>query len=284
MIAPGTPIAVVAPSGAYDAARLAAGIDLLRERGHDPRPLPGLDAQWRYLAGDDDHRAAQLVHALTSEDYGAVWIARGGYGLTRILDRLPLDTLPQRPVIGFSDVTALFCALDRAGCGPLIHGPVVHSLGITDDDSTTHLFDLLEGRPLEPLTGQSWSEGTASGRLVGGNICVLAATCGTPWQLDATGAILVLEEVGEPAYRLDRLLQQLDSCGVFSGVRGFAVGQMHHCRVPEAVPYRIEDVLADHLCRRGVPVVGDLPIGHAQANRAFPWGVQAQIAGGKLSW
>jgi muramoyltetrapeptide carboxypeptidase len=284
MIARGTPIAVVAPSGAYDPARLAAGIDLLRARGHDPRPLPGLDAQWRYLAGSDDHRAAQLMHALTSDDFGAVWIARGGYGLTRILDRLPLETLPQRPVIGFSDVTGLFCALDRAGCGPLIHGPVVHSLGITDAESLDHLFDLVEGRPVRPLSGQSWEEGTTSGRLVGGNICVLAATCGTPWQLDARDAVLVLEEVGEPAYRLDRLLQQLESAGVFAGVRGFAVGQMHHCRVPDGATYRIEDVLRDHLCGRGMPVVGDLPIGHAHANRAFPWGAEARLGTGQLSW
>jgi len=284
LIQPGTPIAVVAPSGAYDPERLERGLDILRSRGHDPRPLPGLETRWRYLAGPDEHRSAQLHEALTSEAYGAVWIARGGSGLTRILDTLPWQDLPQRPVVGFSDITALFCALDRVGAGPLIHGPVVHSLSITDTDSLDHLFALLEGRPLSALAGVSWVDGEARGRLLGGNICVLAATCGTPWQLDARDSILVLEEVGEPAYRLDRLLQQLKSAGVFKGVRGVAVGQLHHCRVPDGATYAIEDIVRDHLASLGVPVVGGLPIGHAGANHAFPWGVEATLGSGQLSW
>jgi len=284
VITTGTPIAVVAPSGAYDPDRLERGLEILRDRGHDPRPLPGLDTRWRYLAGGDDHRAAQLLQALTSDAFGAVWIARGGSGLTRILDRLPLDTLNPRPVVGFSDGTALFCALDRAGCGPLIHGPVVHSLPITDTESLDHLFALLEGASLPALRGTSWVAGTATGRLTGGNICVLAATCGTPWQLDARGSILVLEEIGEPAYRLDRLLQQLDSAGLFAGVAGVAVGQLHNCRVPDGADYTIEDVVRDHLCERGIPVVGDLPIGHSGANRAFPWGASATLSEGCLRW
>ncbi len=284
MIAPGTPIAVVAPCGAYNPERLDAGLRIIAERGHAPQPFPGIETRWRYLAGDDEHRASQLIEALTSPEYGAVWIARGGSGLPRILHRLPFAELDARPVIGFSDVTSLLSALDLAGSWPLIHGPVVHSLSITDAESVDHLFDLLAGRPLEALQGETWVEGTASGRLVGGNICVLAACCGTPWQLDARDAILVLEEIGEPAYRLDRLLQQLDSAGILNGVAGVAVGQLHNCRVPDGADYSIEDVARDHLEGRGIPVIGDLPIGHAGANRAFEWGAKATLSGGTLSW
>jgi len=284
MIEKGTPIAVVAPCSAYTPSRLESGLQILRDRGHDPRPFPDLESTWRYLAGDDDHRAAHLIEALTSDAYGAVWIVRGGAGLGRILDRLPYAQLKPRPVIGFSDVTSLFAALDGADDWPLIHGPVVHSLANTDNESLDHLFDLLAGRPTPALRGETWVSGEASGPLVGGNLCVLGTTCGTPWQLEARGAILMLEEIGEYAYRVDRLLQQLASAGVFDGIAGVAVGQFSSCRVPDGADYTIKDILLDHLGRLGVPVLGNLPIGHTEANRAFPWRAPATIADGKLSW
>ena len=284
MIPKDTPIAVVAPCGAYDPERLEAGMEILRARGHAPQLLPGAEARWRYLAGDDDHRTAQLTEALTNDAYGAVWMARGGSGLGRILHRLPLAGIAPKPVVGFSDITSLMTALDRVGGWPMIHGPVVHSLSVTDDGSLDHLFDLLAGRPVQPLQGVTGVVGQSTGGLVGGNVAVLASGCGTPWQLDARGRILVLEEIGEPAYRLDRLVQQLRSAGVFDGVVGVALGQLHNCRVPEGADYTIVDVVMGHLAKLGVPVIFDLPVGHTPQNRAFPWGAQGTLSNGTLSW
>lgn len=280
----GAPIAVVAPCGICDPDRLEAGLQILRDAGHDPRPYPGMQRPWRYLAGEDDHRAAQLVDALTSPDWAAVWIARGGYGLTRILERVPFADLPRRPVLGFSDVTALLGPLHAAGAGPALHAPVVHSLPITDEASRAHLFDLLDGRPTPALDGATWVQGEARGWLCGGNLCLLAATCGTRWQLDARGAILVLEEIGEAPYRVDRMLRQLVEAGVFQGVVGVAVGELVGCRPPEGADWTLADVVLDHLRPLGVPVVGDLPIGHGARNRAFPWGARATLSRGRLSW
>jgi muramoyltetrapeptide carboxypeptidase len=282
VIPTGAPIAVVAPAGVYDPARLEAGIAVARAHGRELRLLPDLLRPVRYLASSDEQRASQLVEALTDPAWAAVWIARGGFGITRILHALESVELPPRPVVGFSDVTALFAALWRRRAGPLVHGPVVHSLSATDDGSIEHLFDLLSGRPVGSLTGETWVAGDATGPIVGGNLATLTALCGTPWQLDARGAVLVLEEVGEYAYRIDRALQQLTDAGVFDRVAGIAVGQLVDCRLPADATFTMREVLLDHLGRLRVPVVGELPIGHGPANRAFVWGTRATLRDGRL--
>jgi len=282
VIAPGAPIAVVAPAGAFDPARLQAGVAIARAHGRDLTLFPDLLRPVRYLASSDEQRASQLVEALTDPGWTAVWIARGGFGITRILHALETVELPARPVIGFSDATALFAALWRRGVGPLVHGPVLHSLSATDEGSIEHLFDMLAGRPAAPLEGETWVAGVAEGPIVGGNLATLTSLCGTPWQLDARDAVLVLEEVGEYAYRIDRMLQQLTDAGVFDRVAGVAVGQLVDCRLPADATFTFRDVMLDHLGRLGVPVVGDLPIGHGPANRAFVWGTRGTLRDGRL--
>lgn len=277
------PIAVIAPCGAYDVDRFAAGLTIARDRGLDLRPLPGNLQPHRYLAAPDDVRRAQLIEAFTDPAYGAVWIARGGYGLTRILDDLPLDTFEQRPCIGFSDVTALFSVLYKNGLGPCVHGPVVHSLGVSDDASLDALFAVLQGeRPV--LEGVSWVDGTVTAPVAGGNLCLMAATAGTSQQLDVSGHILVIEEVGEPAYRVDRMLQQCRDSGVFDGLAGIALGEFVHCRVPEGADWTLTDMLREHLEPLEIPVVAELPIGHGAQNHAFVWGDVATLAGGRLDF
>lgn len=284
LIGPGARVAVVAPCHVHDPDRLARGVTMARERGIDLRIPPDLLRPWRYLASDDDRRLAQLSEALSSDEVDAVWIARGGSGLTRLLRRLDERELRRRPVIGFSDVTALFCALHRRGLGPLVHAPVLHSLGVTEPGSVEHLFELLAGRPTEPLHGETWVAGATSGPLLGGNLSLLAATCGTPWQLDARGAILVLEEIGEHPYRVDRLLQQLAAAGVLDGLAGVAVGRNVGCDPPPGADYTLADVILDVLRPLGIPVVGELPIGHGPHNKAFVWGAEATLSDGTLSW
>lgn len=270
----GAPIAVVAPCGIYNIDRFRAGLRIARENGLNPVPLDDLLRPWRYLAGNDAHRLDQLVHAMTSDDYAAVWVARGGYGLTRIVDDLPWDRFDDRPVLGFSDVTALFAGMRTRGIGTAVHAPVVHSLPKSDPSSVDALVAVLDGkRPA--LEGTVWVEGHAEGPVVGGNLCLLAATCGTPEQLDASGCILVLEEIGEPAYRIDRMLQQLHSAGVFDGVVGIVLGEFVDCRVPANADHTLDDVLMDQLGRLGIPILAEAPIGHGSANHAFVWGDQA---------
>lgn len=283
LIPRGAPIAVVAPSSAYDPGKLERGLAILREAGHAPHLFPDSLRPHRYLAADDDHRLGQLVDALTDPRWAAVWMVRGGYGLTRLLDRVPWERLVQRPVLGFSDVTALFAGLSRHGGGPAVHAPVLHSLGQTDAASLEHLWRLLDGQPTEPMAGETWAPGAVEAPVVGGNLCMLATGCGTRHQVDASGAILVLEEVGEAAYRVDRSLQQLASAGVLDGVAGVAVGELVGCPVPQGAAWTLRDIFAEHLEPLGVPMVGELPIGHGARNRAFVWGQRGRLGDGRLT-
>ncbi|MBT3218565.1 MAG: LD-carboxypeptidase [Proteobacteria bacterium] len=275
----GEPIAVVAPSGICNEERFQQGMGIARHHGFDVRALPV--KPWRYMAGDDEWRLHKLIEALTAPNWAGVWIARGGYGITRLLAKIPWEELPQRPIIGFSDLTALFGPLHHRKKGPVIHGPVIHSLPATNQHSCDHLFDLLAGRDTAPLRGVTWKAGEASGWLAGGNLCMLAATCGTAWQLDARGAILVLEEVGEAPYRIDRMLQQLLSSRVFDGVTGVAAGQFL-TTIPQDGGWNLKDLLLDHLEGLDIPIVGDLPIGHGPQNCAFVWGTKATLHNGAL--
>lgn len=279
MIEPGTPIAVVAPCGAYNVERFEQGLAILRGWGHDLRPLPGNLQPDRYLAAPDEVRLAQLVEAWTDPAYGAVWVARGGYGLTRLLDDLPWGALPDRPILGFSDVTALFCGMHRRGIGTAVHAPVIHSLPGTDEASLEALRGMLSGET-PALTGRTAVEGVVEAPVVGGNLCLLAATAGTTHQLQAHDQIVVIEEVGEYAYRIDRMLQQVIAAGVLDGAVGVAVGELVDCRMPPGADYTAEDIVLEHLERLGIPVVVDVPVGHGARNVPFVWGQTMRLDAG----
>lgn len=276
------PIAVVAPCGAYDPDRLATGVQAARAAGFDVQLLPDLLQPERYLAAPDAVRLAHLQAALSDPHWSAVWVARGGYGMTRLLDRVDWDAVQAKPVLGFSDVTALHSVLLNRGLGPAIHAPVLHSIPVTDAPSLAHLWQLLRGQDTAPLCGESWTPGTVEAPVVGGNLCLLAATCGTSAQLDTRGAILLLEDVGEPAYRIDRMLQQIANAGLLQGLAGVAVGEFKDCRVPEGAAWTMEDVLRSHLEPLGVPVVAKLPIGHGARNWAIPLGIPARLGADAL--
>ncbi|MCB9777931.1 MAG: LD-carboxypeptidase [Alphaproteobacteria bacterium] len=275
----GARVAVVAPSGAFDPARLERGVERIRAWGLDVVPGEHLHARHRYTAGTIEQRRADLITALTAPDIDAVWFARGGYGTVQLLPDLP-PPADDRPIIGFSDATALFCALDRqrlhgVRAGRAVHGPVLHSLAdLADPASQQALRSLLLGDPRVHLPGVHLAGPTdrVQGRVVGGNLCVLASLAGTPWALCARDAILLLEDVGEPAYKLDRLITQLRLSGALDGVRGVALGTFTDCRTPPDADWTIEALLVELLAPLGVPVVGRLPVGHGSRNHAFVHG------------
>jgi muramoyltetrapeptide carboxypeptidase len=284
LLPPGARVAVVAPASAYDPAKLDTGLALARAEGWALVPFDDMLVPHWGFAAHDDRRLAHLLEALTSPDFDAVWAVRGGFGVTRLLPRIPFETLPPRPVIGFSDLTPLLEALRVRVGSPVVHGPVLHSLGDTSTETRTAFFDLLHGRPVAPLVGEIWQDGTACGPLVGGNLCMLAATAGTPFALDARGAIVCLEDIAEPAYRIDRMLQQLVSSGALDHAAGFALGDFSTCRATRGEGWHVDDVLRDHLLPFGKPVLAGLPIGHGADNVGLPLGVSARIAHGTLSW
>jgi len=263
---------VVAPAGIFDPAGLEAGMALLRQWGLEPVPSPHLGARDRYTAGSVALRQADLAWALGEPGLAAAWFARGGYGTMHLLPELGPLPRDERPIIGFSDATALFCALDRQRRGLRVHGPVLHSLAEHPDAATRQALRalLLEGRrPRLPGRQLAGPTGPVQGRLVGGNLCVLASLAGTPWALDARDAIVVLEDVAEPPYKLDRMLSQLLLSGGLAGARGIALGSFTRTPLPAGATWGAEDVLVALLAPLGLPVVGGLPVGHDAAN--LPW-------------
>ncbi len=274
-------VRVVAPCGPFARERFEAGIAWLHEIGLEPSFDDGVFSRTGYLAGDDDRRLAELEAAIADTDARALWVARGGYGAMRLLERLdpaPVAASP-RWLVGFSDVTALHALWQRAGLAS-VHGANVTTLGSWSPRAREALRGLLFDGAGITLAGRTVAgAGVAAGPLVGGNLAMLAALAGTGWLPASKGAIVLLEEVREPPYRIDRLLTQLTLAGAFEGVAGFAVGHLTGCEPAaghEDGP-RAEEVIAERLARLGVPVVVDLPLGHGDDAMPTTLGTLARI-------
>ncbi len=280
--APGQPLAVAAPAGAVDRAELEEGLAVLRELAPEAplRVDPVVLERRGYLAGADQVRAGHLAGLMAAPGVGAVLCARGGFGASRLLPLLDLPALAagRRLLVGFSDLTALLNALAAQGLVTL-HGPVVTQLPRLDQASRRALAGLLTGRPGWPLAlrGRGLGPGHAAGRLWGGNLTMLCHLLGTPWLPPLDGGILFLEEVHEPAYRLDRLLTQLELAGVFSRVAGVALGALASEGEDSA---ELEQVAAERLAGLGLPVVMGLPVGHGSRNLPLPIGARAELDAG----
>lgn len=280
---------MVAPAGPVDADRLERGLAVLRRMlpGNELVMADNLGVRDGYFAGDDETRTRALSAAFADPEAGAVWCARGGYGLTRILARLDPEPLRSAPkcLIGFSDVTALLAwAHTRVGVMS-IHGPVVGQLATLEERDRETAVELLRGgvpSPLEAESGQVICGGTVEGRLVVGNLEVLRSLIGTPDWPPLEDTILGLEEVGERPYRVDRALTQLISAGALRGVRGVAIGQMTGCVEPEhggSRGWSVDEVIADRFGRLGIPVVTGFPFGHEdRRNVALPFGARVRLA------
>ena len=284
MLKPGARVAIVTPAGVPDPARLAASLDLLRAWGLDPVLGPHVGAVRRYTAGTADQRSADLVWALTDPAIDAVWFGRGGFGTAHSLTAIPFEALDDRPILGFSDATALFSALAARGVGRPVHAPVVHSLAdLVDADSKAALQAWMGGAGVS-LPGRALGGGFSpvEAPVVGGNLCVLASMCGTPFAPRLAGKILLIEEIGEAPYKLDRLVTQLRQSGAADGLRGIAVGELTGCNPPAGASYTADEVMAELVGAFGVPVVVGLPVGHGARNWPVPLGARARLWDGGL--
>lgn len=280
-VRPGDTVAVVAPAGPFDKAALDAGVAVISGRY---RVLcdEGIYARERYLAGDDSRRFTELTSALTNPDVKAVFCARGGYGAMRLLPRLASwaaeTRIPLKPVVGFSDITALHQWLQSNGIAS-VHAPVLTQLGRVPADSPGRLFSLLESTavPAEPLTGkETYVGGTVEGPLVGGNLSVFTRLLGTPFMPPLDGGILLLEDLSEQPYRLDRMWTHLELAGVFRRIRGIVLGEFIGCE-PRDGGFTAHEVLRDLAAATGVPCASGFPVGHGDVNEAVPLGVRVRL-------
>lgn len=301
---PGDRVAVIAPAGPPKPEQLPEVEALFASHGLKARLYPSCQArhpQHEYLAGDDALRLADLHAALADDSMRAIFCARGGYGCTRLLAGVDRALVRNRNklLVGYSDVTALHAVWQAEGLAS-VHAPMPASdlvlEGAEEDARAT--FELLLQSPvpnpkptptaaphLAPaLLAAAWRiEGRAgpraTGPLVGGNLSLLAALVGTPWQPDFGGAVVFLEEVGESLYRVDRMLGQLRHAGLLQAAAGFLIGSFTEEEDPAAV-------LRDYLGGLGKPVLAGWPSGHGRPNRPLVLGprVTLDVAAGTLQY
>ncbi|MET7421013.1 LD-carboxypeptidase [Dactylosporangium sp. NPDC005555] len=275
-------VALVSPSGPTRPDRVARGIELLSSWGLRVRTGRHVFDRSGYLAGHDDDRLRDLNDAFEDPDVRAVVCTRGGYGAQRIVDRVRLGE--PKPLVGFSDITALQLAVWRTAGWPVVHGP---GAAWFDDrlpaDSATSLWEaLFTSGPLRSYTSGDEETGAVRvpgaavrGVLLGGNLSMLASTIGTADMPSFAGRIMLLEDVGEAPYRVDRMLTHLRRSGAFEGVLGVAVGQFTNCA--DRGPTTVVDVLREHLRALGVPVLGGLRIGHGVGQETVVLGAPAVL-------
>jgi muramoyltetrapeptide carboxypeptidase len=279
----GSRIALVAPAGPVTEERVAKALAQCAGLGFEGVLGESAMNRFGYLAGTDEERSRDLQAAFADDSIDAVWALRGGYGGMRLLANLNWqhDRPAAKAFVGFSDNTTLHLALFHAGITSF-HGP--HAGGdfpaetraaferVLCNPEAAGMLPLRAGDP-EPSTLRS---GKASGILMGGNLALLAAACGTDNCLQARGCIVFIEDVSEPAYRVDRMFRQLIDSGAFVGVAGFAFGRF--TEVPAADNDRaVNDVLREFADELDVPAVVDFPIGHIEHNWTLPIGVLAEL-------
>ena len=281
-LSPGSRIAIVAPSGPFARDRFEQGVKILEQR-YEVSFDAGIFDRKGYFAGSDERRLSELAKAIRDPAIDAIVCARGGYGATRLLPDLDPSEVADanKLLIGFSDVTALHVLWARAGVRSL-HGPMVASLAVAGEETIENWFQWVEGRQriadwsLDPMV-----PGFARGRLLGGNLAVLASLVGTPYAPPLEEVILFLEDVGERPYRVDRVLTTLGQAGWLERCAGFVIGAFTEGDPgPDGVS--TEEVIHERLGNLGVPVLRGFPAGHIDENQPLPFGVAARIEDGRL--
>ena len=281
-LAAGATLGIAAPGGPVDPKLVSAGCVLLEAAGFRTFRRDDLLDRRGYLAGDDDRRVAELTQFWEDPSIDAIVCARGGYGCDRILERLDPGLVREaaKPLVGYSDVTALLLWQAKHAGLAGFHGPMLERGDDADPEALASLRGWLRGDDgaALALVGSGRLPGRAEGVLIGGSLTLLTASVGTPWEADLRGAILLVEETHESPYRVDRMLQQLRASGRLEGVVGLGCGDLSSCVDPR-YGTEVDDVIAEFSQALGVPTVTGLPFGHVRGNFPWPFGGRATIDG-----
>jgi muramoyltetrapeptide carboxypeptidase len=275
---PGDVVAVVAPSGPFEAVLAWRGLGWLASR-YRVRFDRGMFSRAGYLAGDDARRRRELEAALAEPSVRAILAARGGYGASRFVHALDWAAFAEHPkwLAGFSDVTALHVEAARAGVAS-IHAPNVATLGRADARARDAFVRALEGPAAERAFGglDVLRPGSADGPLFGGNLTLVHACAAAGRLCVPEGAVVLIEDVTERPYRIDRMLTTLEVGGHLARASAFVLGDFEQCGPgPDGVT--VEAVVRERLGRLGVPVVAGLPVGHGARNEPVVLGGRARV-------
>lgn len=280
-------IGVIAPAGpaALDTHK---AVQWMRARGYSLKVFPGVYEKEGYLAGSDEVRLNDLHAAFADPEVDAIICLRGGYGTPRLLDRIDFELLRNnaKPFIGYSDITALHLAISRHAGFVTFHGPLLNAdlLGKRQQPTESSFLNMLRGHlkagsvlahpEAYPLT--TIAPGIAHGRLLGGNLSMIAATMGTPYEIDAEGVILFIEDINEPLYRIDRLLTHLRLAGTLRKLRGVLVGDVAGVDVSS-----LDRLLKQAFEPFRIPVLSGWRSGHCDPNLTLPMGALVRLNAGR---
>lgn len=288
---PGARISLIAPASPASDEKIAQALKNLQTLGFEVKEGVSMRKRLGHLAGTDAERLADLHAAFTDPDTDAVWCVRGGYGCTRLLPNVDFGLIRRhpKPFFGYSDVTALHLAIGQKAGLVTFHAPV--AAGEYTIDTFPHFMEVVQkgtapytiskGGHGEVVADSAFDpftirEGVAEGELTGGNLSLLAAMCGTPWQPSFKGKLVFLEEVGEQPYRIDRLLTQLLEATDLRKAAGLVLGVFFDCQPKNSdFSMTLKDTLIDRMASLGMPALYGFPFGHVPEQITLPYGIQA---------
>lgn len=282
----GDTIGIVAPSSPFDRNKIPGVVNALNDLGYKVKLGRSCYSNYKgYLAGTDELRTKDIEDMFLDCDVDVVMCMRGGYGTPRILDMIDYRVIKNNPkaFIGFSDITALHIAFNQK-CGLVtFHGIMGLTSPNWDDFTYNSLLDALNmGNYLNlrnPKKNKvhTFVEGVAEGEIIGGNLALLTATIGTEYEIDAKGKILFIEEIGEPIYRIDRMLTQLALAGKFDDCCGIIFGDFNACDKQDDDDFEIEEILKERVEKFDKPCIYNLKSGHCMPMITIPFGVKCRL-------
>ncbi|MEW2921197.1 LD-carboxypeptidase [Muricauda sp. ANG21] len=291
----GATIGLVAPGYSIDQEKLYLVVETLQKMGFKTHHTDRILDNRGYFSNTDEERAKDVMEMFTNPQVNAILCVRGGYGCTRLLPLLDYELIQQnpKPLIGFSDVTALINTIYQKTGLVGFHGPV----GITIDNEYSQAYFkriLMEGPEILPMKNVILTDpedymdseyhrytityGEGQGKLVGGNLSLVTAMMGTPYEIDFTDKLVFLEEVEEPPYRIDRMLTQFSESATLPNAKGIILGVFKGCdRLKMSDNFTLKEVITDRLAPLGIPAMYGMSFGHVPNNLTLPIGINAHF-------
>lgn len=282
----GSTIGIISPASPENADKIKKGEDFLKFLGFQIKEGKHIYDRWGYLAGSDKDRASDLMDMFLDDAVDAVLCVRGGYGTMRMLPYIDWDEIKENPKIfaGFSDITTLLNNIAQKCNIITFHSPMVTS-NLQDEYTLKSFIETLK-YSYEPYTIKNPENisvkceipGIAQGQLAGGNLSLMASTLGTPYEIDTEGKILLIEDVGEEPYAIDRMLTQLLLSGKLQCCSGFILGQFTDCALSHYErSLTLEEVLEDRILSLNKPAISNFMAGHSYPRLTLPIGARAEL-------
>ncbi|MFC1838895.1 LD-carboxypeptidase [Thermodesulfobacteriota bacterium] len=279
----GDTIGLVAPAGPVTPEEIQPTIRMLKDRGFSVMEGANLYKNQEYLAGSDEERLHDLHFMFHQDHVKALFCVRGGYGTPRLLEKIDYDLIKKNPriIAGYSDITALMLAIHKVTGLVVFHGQMARGVTDVEDRNINSLLELLSSDgniKIELNVEHVLRGGKARGKLLGGNLSLISSLAGTPYLPSLNGNILLIEDRGEPLYRIDRMLTQLKLNGLLDNPGGVIIGNFIDCGDILDINRLVISFIPD-----GCPVYSGFPIGHGDENRAIPIGAGAVLDTDELS-